>query len=80
MPLTDEEKLRLVQDMFCKEIRSYNTWQNFKNMLINLTKMKVKNAIKNALQAGANEKRSFSQNYLTCASDLEDLGNEIDEI
>jgi len=35
MPLTDEEKLRLVQDMFCKEIRSYSTWQDFKDMLIN---------------------------------------------
>jgi len=39
----------------------------------------VKNAIIGALRAGANEKREFSQNYLTCASDLENLGDEIDE-
>jgi len=80
MPLTDEEKLRLVQDMFCKVIRNYDNWQDFKNMLINLTKEKIKNAIKNAIRAGANEKRTFSQNYLNRASDMDNLETEINEI
>jgi len=80
MILTNNEKLRIVQDKFCLVIRSYNTWEDFKSMFNSLTKEKIKTAIKNALQAGADEKREFSQGYLDGADNLEELKNEVDLI
>lgn len=71
MALIDEMKLDLIKTKFKDKLDSFRDWDEFKTFLANITKIKLKTFIKDALQEGIDK-------HNTLAVDEEDLKNEID--
>lgn len=82
MPLTDEEKLDIVISKFQAKLESQRdtTWDEFKTFLAGLTKTKIKNFIKSALQAQADSLRIEADDRDTMADDEEALKTEIGDL
>ncbi len=49
--MTDSDKLNFIQKYFIEYIQSWETWDDFKVFLNNVTKAKVKTFLKNRLAA-----------------------------
>ena len=77
MALSNDEKLETVRSAFKKKLYEIETWADFKTLLNNITKIQIKNFIRNNLQAEANKRRTYSINENSHADDLENLKTEI---
>lgn len=77
MALTDEQKLETVCSAFKKKLDEVGTWSEFKTMLNNLTKEKVKTFIRDKLQEYADRERADGNKTVTHGDDIETLITEI---
>ena len=79
--MTDDEKLEISRAKFKARLDLIVTWDEFKTLLNNLTKTRIKNFIRNALQDEATKRRDiFAQAELSKASDIEALKQEVNTI
>lgn len=78
MALTDSEKLYIVRLKFQHKLNSFETWDDFKAFLENVTKTQVKNFIVNALSEQQTEDTARSDDLEVMVTDFEDLKTEID--
>ena len=79
--LSDDEKLEIVRAKFKMKLDSIATWQDFKDLISNITKAQVKNFIKNALHSEGDWRTNVSgPEEVTKGNDLYSLENEVDGI
>ena len=79
--MTDSEKLGIAKAKFIAKIELIPTWDNFKNLVRNITPLQIKTFIKKALQDEANERRGvFAVKEVEKADSLETLKQEVDTI
>ena len=80
MALSDEMKLDIAKTKFKEKLDSYDDWTDFIAFLSAITKTKIKNFLKNAIQAEADKLRIESTDRSTMADDEEALKTEIDAL
>ena len=78
--MTDSDKLNFIQKYFIEYIQSWETWDDFKVFLNNVTKAKVKTFLKNRLaaeQASGNEVIVNEQGKIDTLTALKDEINNL---
>jgi len=79
--MDDTQKLETVKAKFKAKIDSVATWQDFKNLIININKTQIKNFIKVALHAEGDWRMNISgPEEIKKGNDLYDLEDEINSI
>lgn len=79
--MDDSEKLEIVKGKFKAKIDSITTWDDFKNLISNITKAQVKNFIKNALHSEGDWRVNVAApEELAKGNDLYNLEDEVDSI
>jgi len=78
--MTDEEKLRITKDAFMEKLMGINSWDNFKAMLIQLTKEKVKAFIKTNLQNAVQNQTNAATYSTNIATEIKALITEVNNI
>lgn len=82
MAFSDDEKKDIVITKFKAKLDSLRdmTWDELKAFLGGLTKTKIKNFLKNAIQAEGDKLRTQSTDCNTMADDEDALSTEIDTL
>jgi len=78
--MTDEEKLRITKDAFMEKLMGINSWDDFKAMLIQLTKEKVKAFIKTNLQNAVQNQTNTAAYSTNMATEINALITEVNNI
>jgi len=78
--MTDDEKLRYAKRAFERKFASIETWNDFKSMVNNITKQRMKNFVRNSLQQAATDSADAAAIQSDKATELNDLVNEVDNL
>jgi len=80
MALTDDEKLRMIKNIFNVKINSIATLAAMKTFITNVTKAQVKTFIKNKIIAHADAQRNHAADTTAIAGEMDNLSTEVDNI